>query len=68
MVRLDELAEARHQLDEELANLHWELGEDQEPHNRQPALLPAPQQVPVQQQRREGNGEWQERRPAAEQP
>jgi hypothetical protein len=66
--RLDELAEARRQLDEELANLHRELGEDPEPCNRQPALLPAPQLVPVQEQRREGNGEWQERRPTVEQP
>jgi hypothetical protein len=31
--RLDELVEARSQLDEELANLHRELGEDLEPCN-----------------------------------
>jgi hypothetical protein len=65
--RLDELAEARRQLDEELANLHRELGEDHEPRNWQPAPLPAPQQVLVQEQHREGNGERQERRPAVEQ-
>jgi hypothetical protein len=63
-----ELAEARCQLDEELDNLHRELGEDPKPRNRQPAPLPAPQLVPVQEQHREGNDEWQERRPAAEQP
>jgi hypothetical protein len=38
--RLDELAEARHQLDEELANLHRELGEDCEPRNPQPTPHP----------------------------
>jgi hypothetical protein len=65
--RLDELAEARRQLDEELANLHRELGEDHEPRNWQPAPLPAPRQVLVQEQHREGNGERQERRPAVEQ-
>jgi hypothetical protein len=32
--RLDELAEARRQLDEELALLHQELGMDAEPHDR----------------------------------
>jgi hypothetical protein len=42
MVRLNELAEARLQLDEELSNLHREFGEHHEPLNRQPALLPAP--------------------------
>jgi hypothetical protein len=40
MVRLDELAESKHQLDEELAILHQELGP--EPCDRQPA-----QDVPV---------------------
>jgi hypothetical protein len=35
--RLDELAEARRQLDEELALLRQELGVDAEPHDRQPA-------------------------------
>jgi hypothetical protein len=39
---LDELAEARCQLFEELAKFHWELGEKHELRNRQPALLPAP--------------------------
>jgi hypothetical protein len=34
--RLDELAEARHQLDEELALLRQVLGVDTEPHDRQP--------------------------------
>jgi hypothetical protein len=34
---LDELAEARRQLDEELALLHQELGVDAEPRDRQPA-------------------------------
>jgi hypothetical protein len=61
--RLDELAEARRQLDEELAILHRELGQDPEPRDQQPA-----QMVPVQEQPREGNNERQERRPAAEQP
>jgi hypothetical protein len=65
---LDKLAEARHQLDEELANLHHELGEDPELCYRQPAPLPVPQLVPVQEQPREGNGEHQEHCPAAEQP
>jgi hypothetical protein len=63
-----ELAEARCQLDEELDNLHRELGEDPKPRNRQPAPLPAPQLVPVQEQPREGNDEQQERHPTAEQP
>jgi hypothetical protein len=40
--RLDELAEARHQLDEELALLYQELGMDAEPRDRQPA-----QDIPV---------------------
>jgi hypothetical protein len=35
--RLDELAEARRQLDEELALLHQELGADAKRHDRQPA-------------------------------
>jgi hypothetical protein len=34
MVRLNELAEARLQLDEELSNLHREFGEHHEPLNR----------------------------------
>jgi hypothetical protein len=49
--RLDELAEAKRQLDEKLAILHQELGMDPEPRGRQPA-----QDVPVQEQPREGNG------------
>jgi hypothetical protein len=65
---LDALVEARRQLDEELANFHWELREDLEPRNRQPAQLLAPQLVPVQEQPREGNDKRQECRPAAEQP
>jgi hypothetical protein len=65
---LSEIAEARHQLDEELANLHRELGEDHRPCNLRPAPQPTPQQVLVQEQRREGNSERQDRRPAAEQP
>jgi hypothetical protein len=35
--RLDELVEAKRQLDEELAILHQELGMDPEPRDRQPA-------------------------------
>jgi hypothetical protein len=45
--QLDELAEARHQLDEEVAILHQELGQDPEPHDQQPAPLPAPHMVLV---------------------
>jgi hypothetical protein len=60
--RLDELAEARRQLDEELANLHQELGMDAEPRDRWPA-----QNVPVQEQSCEGNDDQRERRPAADQ-
>jgi hypothetical protein len=45
--RLDELAEARRQLDEELVLLHQELGADAEPCDQQPA-----QSVPMQ---RNGN-------------
>jgi hypothetical protein len=41
-MRLDELAEAKRQLDEELANLHQELGVDNRPRNPRPTLLPAP--------------------------
>jgi hypothetical protein len=61
--RLDELADARCQLDEELALLHQELGMDAEPHDRRPA-----QDIPVQEEPREGNGDRRERRPAADQP
>jgi hypothetical protein len=56
-------AQRRTRLDEELAILHRELGEDPEPHERQPARM-----VLVQEQPREGNDERQEHRPAAEQP
>jgi hypothetical protein len=35
--QLDELAEARHQLDEELTLLHRELDVEAEPRERQPA-------------------------------
>jgi hypothetical protein len=55
--------EAKRQLDEELALLHQELGMDPEPRDRQPS-----HDVPMQEQPREGNGEWRERRPAAELP
>jgi hypothetical protein len=58
--RLDELAEARHQLDEEQALLHQELGVEAEPCERQPA-----QGVLVQGQAHEGNGN---RRPAQDVP
>jgi hypothetical protein len=61
--RLEELAKARCQLDEELAILHRELGQDPEPRDWQPV-----QMVPVQEQPRERNGERWEHRPAAEQP
>jgi hypothetical protein len=50
--RLDELAEARCQLDEELALLHQELGMDAEPRDRRPT-----QDIPVQKEPREGNGD-----------
>jgi hypothetical protein len=46
-VWLDELAKAKCQLEEELAILHRELGEDPEPRDRQPAPQPVPQMVPV---------------------
>jgi hypothetical protein len=62
-VRLDELAKARRQLDEELALLHQELGMDAEPHDRWPA-----QDILMQEEPREGNGDRRERRPAADQP
>jgi hypothetical protein len=50
--RLDELTEARRQLDEELALLHRELGVEAEPRERQPA-----QGVLVQGQAHDGNGD-----------
>jgi hypothetical protein len=62
-VRLDKLAEARHQLDEELALLRQELGVEAEHRDRQPV-----QDVPVQEQPREGNNDRRERRPAVDQP
>jgi hypothetical protein len=61
--RLDELAEARRQLDEELALLRQELCVDAEPRDRQPV-----QDVPVQGEPREGIGDRRERRPTADQP
>jgi hypothetical protein len=61
--RLDELAEARRQLDEELTLFHQELGMDAEPRDRQPA-----QDIPVQEEPLEGNGDQHERRLAAEHP
>jgi hypothetical protein len=61
--RLNELTEVRRQLDKELALLHQELGVDAEPRDWRPA-----QYIPVQEQPREGNDDWRERRPAADQP
>jgi hypothetical protein len=55
--RLDELKEAKSQLDEELAFIHQELGMDPEPRDRQPA-----QDIPVQEQPCEGHGERRKRR------
>jgi hypothetical protein len=55
--RLDKLVEAWRQLDEELALLHQELGMDAEPRDRRPA-----QDVPVQEQPREANGDRREHR------
>jgi hypothetical protein len=81
-VRLDELAEARCQLDEELALQHQELGVEAGPRERQLAQG-APvqgqahdgngdrrptQDVPVQGEPRVGNGDRRERQPAADQP
>jgi hypothetical protein len=60
-VRLDQLAEARRQFDEELALLHQELGMDVEPRDRRPA-----QDIPVQEKHHEGNGDRRERHPAAD--
>jgi hypothetical protein len=61
--RLDKLADSKRQLDEELTLLHQELGMDPEPCDQRPA-----QDIPVQEQPREGNGEQCEHCPAAEQP
>jgi hypothetical protein len=58
--QLDKLAEARRQLDEELALLHRELGVEAKPCERQPA-----QGVLVQGQARDGNGD---RRPVQDVP
>jgi hypothetical protein len=60
---LEEIAEARRQLDEELALLHQELGMDAEPRDRRPA-----QDIPVQEEPPEWNDDRCERRSAAEQP
>jgi hypothetical protein len=60
LARLDELAEARRQLDEELALLHRELGVEAGPRERQLA-----QSVPVQGQAHDGNGD---RRPVQDVP
>jgi hypothetical protein len=79
--QLDELAEARRQLDEKLTLLHQELGMEAGPRERQPAQgVPmqaqdhdgngdrrAAQDVPVQGEPHEGNGDWRERRPAVDQ-
>jgi hypothetical protein len=62
--RLDELAEARCRLDEELALLHQELGMEAVPCDRQLAR----HDVPVQGEPREGNSDRPECRPAADQP
>jgi hypothetical protein len=51
------------QLDEELGLLHQELGMDAEPRDRRPA-----QDIPVQEEPREGNGKWCEHRSTADQP
>jgi hypothetical protein len=61
--RLDELAEARRQLKEELALLHQELGMDAELRDRRPA-----QDIPAQEGPRERNDDQRERCPAADQP
>jgi hypothetical protein len=61
--RLDELAEARRQLGEELALLHQEPRMDAKPRDRRPA-----QDVPVQGEPHEGNDDRRERRLAADQP
>jgi hypothetical protein len=61
--RLDELGEARRQLDEELALLHQELGMDADPREQGPK-----QDIPVQEEPREGNDDQCERRPTADQP
>jgi hypothetical protein len=81
-VQRDELAEARRQLDEELALLHRELGVEAEPCERQLAQgVPVQgqahegnvdrhpvQDVSVQGEPREENGNRRKRRPAANQP
>jgi hypothetical protein len=71
------LAEARRQLDEELALLHQELGADAEPRDRQPAQsMPVKgnsgrrlaRDVPIQGEPGNANDNWRERRPAVSQP
>jgi hypothetical protein len=59
---LDELAEARCQLDE-VDLLHQELGMEAGPHDRRPV-----QDVPMQGEPHKGYGDRRERRPAADQP
>jgi hypothetical protein len=61
--RLDELAEARRQLDKEMALLHQELGMDAEPRDRRPT-----QDIPVQEEPREGNDYRREHCLAADHP
>jgi hypothetical protein len=58
-VHLDEIAEARRQLDEELANLHRALGEVQGPHDPQRAARREEERPrdPQCEQHREGDGE-----------
>jgi hypothetical protein len=58
---LDDLVKVRRQLDEELALLHQELGMDAEPHGRRPA-----QDIPVQEEPREGNDDQREHRMAVD--
>jgi hypothetical protein len=50
--RLDELVEARHQLDEKPVLLYQELGMDAEPRDWRPA-----QDIPVQEEQHEGNND-----------
>jgi hypothetical protein len=59
---LDELAEARRQLDKEMSLLHQELCMDAEPCDRRPA-----KHIPVQEEPRDGNGDRRECRSVADQ-
>jgi hypothetical protein len=59
---LDELAEARRQLDKEMSLLHQELCMDAEPCDRRPA-----KDIPVQEEPRDGNGDRRECRSVADQ-